>query len=97
VNDGFAGRSGAGIRYISRENTWRWQLRPIDAPSTQPDVWSIGGVTDGYEAHHRIHTLGARLVGAAQSFYRASDPAALAKQWARQYNEAEIGSPPLGS
>jgi|GEM_PF-2919410 len=91
VNDGFAGMSGAAIRYVGRDNAWRWQLRPIDAPAVDRDLWSIGGVTDGYEAYHRIQVLGARMAGAAQAFYRASDPAALAKQWVLQYRESGVG------
>lgn len=93
VNDGYAGLSGRPINRLARRNLRAW-LRGSEPATEFPvidsklDVWSVGGVDNGYEVYDRVHNIGAFMVGAAQAFYRSENPAALARQWATEYQEA---------
>ena len=93
VNDGYAGRSGSAINGLARRNLRNW-LQPagetVEFPvrSSRFDVWSIGGIKDGYEAYDRRENIGAFAVGGAQAFFRADNPAEVAKRWAAEYEEA---------
>jgi dihydroorotate dehydrogenase len=94
VNEGYAGQSGPFINRLARKSLRSW-LRPsageaeFPVKSPQYDVWSVGGIDSGYEAHDRVNNIGAFMVGGAQAFYRAQNPAEVAKCWAREYEEAE--------
>lgn len=89
VNDGLAGRSGPAIRQIARTESLRWVEQLEVAQRERPTaVWSIGGVASGYEAFSRVHTLGVTMVGGAQAFYRAADPALIAERWSSEYQAA---------
>lgn len=93
VNEGLAGQSGPVISSLARTNLRSW-LRPRTGPANFPaensrfDVWSIGGVDNGFEIYDRVHNIGALLVGGAQAFYRSDDPAGVAKRWASEYRVA---------
>lgn len=93
VNDGYAGQSGPAISRLARHNLQSW-LRNSNSATEFPvknpqfDVWSVGGVDTGYEVYDRVHNVGAFMVGGAQAFYRADNPAQVAEQWAREYTEA---------
>ncbi len=93
VNDGYAGQSGPAISKLSQKNLYSW-LRSTDQISTtfpvkdsRLNVWSVGGVESGREVYQRVHDIGAFMVGGAQAFYRAKDPAKVVRQWAEEYAE----------
>lgn len=87
VNDGFAGESGPIIKGLSRQNTrlWRGNFGRQATEQKSPDLLSIGGVDNGIEAYLRVRNLGALMVGGAQAFYRAAEPALEAQKWAYEY------------
>lgn len=94
VNDGYAGQSGPIIQRQAYTDLLSW-LRPIagmaDFPvhDSQFDVWSVGGVDNGYEVYERVDKIGAFAAGGAQDFYRAANPKVVAERWAREYRLAQ--------
>jgi dihydroorotate dehydrogenase len=94
VNGGYAGQSGPAIRDIARSNLETWSMTnggELRASGYQDyQLWSVGGVNNGYEIHDRRHYLGARMVGAAQALspYRTQRPGEIIHRWTEEYDEA---------
>lgn len=97
VNEGYAGQSGPIIAPTARRNLRSW-LRPATGPAVFPitdsliDIWSVGGVDNGYEIYSREQGIGAFAVGGAQEFYRAKDPVTVANRWAKEYRLAQAAA-----
>lgn len=87
VNDGWAGESGPVVTERARHNLEEW----VAQTDGLLDIWSVGGIDSGYEAYERVADLGAKMVGGAQAFYRAEDPALVAQRWVQEYKEAATG------
>lgn len=92
VNDGYAGESGPIIKGLSRQNLRMWKKQFQLHGAKIPEILSIGGVDNGIEAYLRVHNLGALMVGGAQAFYRADDPALVAQKWADEYQRTAKAS-----
>lgn len=92
VNNGYAGQSGLAIAGTARNNLMTWALTNDGKLRSHYNayyhLWSVGGVNSGQEIFDRVHHLGAYMAGAAQAFYRSSNPAALAQKWAKEYDKA---------
>jgi len=94
VNGGFAGQSGPAIKNIARNNLAAWALNGDGEIHAEwhlgYQLWSVGGVDNGYEIHERRQYLGAHMVGAAQALspYRTQQPGTIIRQWTREYDEA---------
>jgi dihydroorotate dehydrogenase len=72
-------QSGPIILGVARYNLALWF-----SETAGYDIWSVGGIDNGYEAYHRIMS-GALLAGGAQAFVRDVRPETVAARWAEEY------------
>lgn len=91
---GYVGRSGPAIRKIARTELRAWLRSTTETSTTFPvrnpdyDIWSVGGVDNGYEAYDRVHNIGALAAGGAQELRRAKNPLTVIRRWGEEYEEA---------
>ncbi len=94
TNSGYVGRSGHAIKDMARSELYAWLRSTRDVATHFPvhdseyDLWSVGGVDNGFEIYDRVRNIGALAAGGAQELRRSDNPVETIQGWGREYAEA---------